>query len=106
MTHADDQTRMSPEERAWGWLIMLTFGAFVATGLAIEVLFTASLDVCDQFHVSPNTPVGWSIVVVGAALIAAIGWRLRPRRWWAITAPAVAVHLMIYSWWVTPSGTC
>jgi hypothetical protein len=106
VTEAGAHSGMSPEERANAWVIMLTFGVFVATGVAIEVLFTASGDVCDAFHESPNTPLGWSIVIGGAALIAAVGWRFRPRRWWAITVPAVAVHLMIYSWWVTPAGTC
>ena len=106
MAHADDQLRMSPDQRALAWSIWLTLGAFGATGAAIEVLFTASGDICDAFHESPNTPLGWSIVVAGAALMAVIGWRLRPRRWWAFTVPAIAVHLLIYSWWVTPSGTC
>lgn len=106
MTHADDQLRMAPDERARNWLIMLTFGAFAATGFAIEVLFTASLDVCDEFHESPNTPLGWSIVIGGAAFMAVVGWRLRPRRWWAFTIPAIVVHMLIYSWWLTPAGTC
>lgn len=106
VTHADGHVRMSPAERALAWWMTLSFGTFVATGMAINALFTASGDICDQFHESPNTPLGWSIVIGGAAFMALIGWRLKPRRWWALAGCAIVLHLMLFSWWVTPSGTC
>ncbi len=97
---------MSPAERAFARWMILSFGTFAATAMAINALYTASGDICDAYHESPNTPMGWSIVAGGAALMALIGWRLRPHRWWALAGLAIGLHLMVFSWWLTPSGTC
>ena len=92
--------------RAFAWWLISSFGVFVATGLTITVVFEVSGDICDQFHESPNTPLGRSIVAVGAVAMAVVGSLLRPRRWLVLTACAISLHLMVYVDWLTPSGTC
>ena len=79
---------------------------FGATGLAINAVYSASGDICDEFHESPNTPLGWSLVIATAVAMAAVGWRLRPRHWILLTGVVIVLHVMVYAWWITPTGTC
>lgn len=74
--------------------------------VAISVLYTAAGDVCDLFHESPNTPLGW--IVAGCAMaqpIVLAAW-LRARMVLVLSIVSLAPLFLFWLWWLLPAGSC
>ena len=78
----------------------------MATGLVLSFAYTALGDVCDPFHESPNSPLGWSIVIVGTIVVGLIGWLLRPPRRALLASAAATLHLLAFAWLIASTGSC
>lgn len=88
------------------WWALATLQCQAACLVAIGVLYTASGDICDPLHESPNTPLGWTVAGLAMALPIVFAAWFRARLVLALSGVSVAPLFLFWLWWLLPAGHC
>ena len=92
--------------RPFGLWLGLTVGFGVFAILVLEATHGAWLDICDEFHEAPTTPLGLSVAIVATGVPVAFALASRSGRVFSLALAAAVLEGLVWWWLFTPQGTC